>query len=256
MAISYIHYPKGSIIGSGPTAYRHYGDETPPYDYGDGSRIMIEQGYNSILYLNGTKLTTLASGYKYGNCMYPLNKSLNTTIIDSASGYNNEVNVMQYTGTGASNNTYAANTFTHTAYNGEYTFCYYWHGGTWCAGTSIQDFKLIVDGSGYTLSQCVSNGYIKPLVVTQSVNTDYRYCWFDVRKIYDNSGPTRGTIGTYGQFVSGTLHFMTNSGHNFTGATFNAVWAEYSKTGQYKANDGLKISACPIASYRFTLNAY
>lgn len=263
MAISYIHYPKGSIIGSGPTAYRHYGDETPPYDYGDGSLNMTTTGYNNLLYLNGTKLTSLRTETaRYGNCTHVLSNTIGTTIINSVSSFTQQNNVMYCSSTGEAKDTYATNTFVHTAYNGEYTFCYYFHGGTWISSASVKNFKLTVNGSGYTLSECVTNGYIKPLVLTAScanaagVWTATQLCWRDIMKIYDNSGPTRNERTSDGRFPPATVYFMTNAGYNFTGAVFDAVWSPVDNRTTYLNYDGLCISAIPIASYRFTMNAY
>lgn len=261
---------------------------TDDYDYGNGNLNMISGGYNNKIRVNGVPNHSCVVGTaKAGNFHGYLPCPLPTIVQNNGSDFSSSTNHMLYNGVYYWNTdssgypletyNYNTNTFTHSTYNGAYVFNYEFRAGTFIGTYCIQSFKLTINGSDYSLAECVSNGYIRPIVLTQSWSngnnnfvasggwTPYQNTAMGALNIYNNTSPGTRLHTPYDQAVAGTasldstygsmrLWLTLKPGYNLTGCKVVANWHVFQNTEQYKANDGLVISCCPEEDLRITMD--
>jgi len=245
------------------------------YNYGDGSKNTVANGYEGLLYVNGkTASYNLVSSYMSNATNYRINDwgdysrtsaekyiqfAVNRAYTIAKGGSPSDISGLtdsQYKyldNKGTIHKTFQAgvastNTATFdTNISGEKTVVTYWEYGSLTTGINIGAIKYCINGTYYTPQQMVSNNIVKPLVLIDSHGVNGSYYYSNFLNIY--SGGTSNT----GNYPGARIHFMLNSGY-----TISAVqWYANKARGSTSYNDGLQyVMSFNISDFRYTLNSY
>lgn len=207
-----------------------------PYDYGDGSLNKTQMGYQNKLYVNGVIDTSSLSAANWGN--YQIASAMYSLLYDTAEvAIQNNQKIKVLSGT----NTYNV---AFDATNGDKTCNFRITGGGGTSSAQIGSLEFNCNGTFMNLSEMVTAGIIKPLVlITSSGNSNYS--WHDVLKLYDNSAYTDTR-----SYPEALFFFMINKGNNITQARF------YANRNFSTSYDGITYVMSSIDDVRMTLNAY
>lgn len=206
----------------------NYGISMNSYSYGDGSKNMINNGYNpNEVWVNDTNLMSLRPDLpQYWSC-----GNINNYAIQDIGGYYATESVMlngQYNSTMTRQPIYGNTTLNFAAQQGGFgTFAIQIHGGAYSGYVTVSNLLIMVNGTYYNLSQLVSNGLIQPMVLIASASNG-PYAFNNAFNIYNNSQALSGTYPILG------IMFVPKSNAFITSVKFDATRFHY---GTY--NDGL-----------------
>lgn len=208
------------------------------YDYGDGSLNTVSLGYEGVLLLNGAPVDHSNGSYYSGNFrVYGADTTSNSNTLRPL--------IAALKTSSISRTNVKSGTVTYTlsvdASEQDMTLWLCVFGSGMTTSAYIGSLKFNVDGAFYTLSEMVSNGFIKPLVVMASSASNGRYYWNNVFNLY-----TGGQTAS-GSYAALDLVFMLNKGHKIT------QFQLYANKNFNTTYDGWHASMAPTDDCRLTI---
>lgn len=201
--------------------------------YGAGTSNNTKNAYTNNLYVadgtvSTTKFTggtnTAMAGNYYNNISATVSRTLTTA--NNAYGF-------KYVYSGTQNYS-----FSTTSNNYGWIRVYFRAGGG-TTGVDIGNFKINVSGTYYTVDQAISNGYIEPLVLTNSSAWSTSYYWVNAHlaltTTVGNANYPQLLIWFKPKVAISAIQMYSNVGFN---TTYDGMMAE-----QY---DGLNVSLTPF----------
>lgn len=208
------------------------------YNYGDGSLNTVSLGYEGVLLLNGTPVDHSNGSYYSGN--------FRAYGADTQGNSNTLRPLLEALRTSSVSRTYiTSGTVTYTlsvdASEQDMTLWLCVFGSGMTTSAYIGSLKFNVDGAFYTLSEMVSNGFIKPLVIMASSASNGKYYWNNLFNLY-----TGGKTAS-GNYAALDLVFMLNKGHKIT------QFQLYANKKFNTTYDGWQASMAPTRDCRLTI---